>query len=216
MHAGAVRQVGPGLEAAEPLPTPLYRTTSLRGEGKEHSSTHLTSPHPTWALAGPRGRHDKAVQPPLLAVLEQRRRDGTWPTIQTNANVPSPLLSLVDKCHPLVSSVLQALCLSCLICQLGMIEIDQLRPGVPSTSSDSADLVFAASQCYRATLFHPSSHSGAPCLRWPLCAPCGSVGLAPTRNSVAVPTVAPHPTRISMLFTIAGHHRTQQHPTKIH
>lgn len=95
-------------------------------------------------------------------------------------------------------------------------EIGQLRPGVPSTSPDSADLVFAASQCYPASLFHPSSHFGAPWLMWPLHAPCGSVSLAPTPNSVAIPTVAPHPTHISMLLTIAGHHGTQRHLTNVH
>lgn len=35
--AGELRQVGPGLVVTEPLPTPLCRTTSLGGEGKEGS-----------------------------------------------------------------------------------------------------------------------------------------------------------------------------------
>lgn len=50
----------------------------------------------------------RPTQPPLLAVLGQRRGDGTRPTVRQNdsANVPSPPLSLAGRCHPLVSSVL--------------------------------------------------------------------------------------------------------------
>lgn len=41
-----VRQGGPGLALAEPPPTLLCRTTSLGGEGKEHSMP-FDKPHST-------------------------------------------------------------------------------------------------------------------------------------------------------------------------
>lgn len=108
-----VRQVGPGLAVAEPLPAPLCRMTSLGGEGKELSPIPPGKP--------PFHVNPGGAQEPLLPVLGQRCRDGTWPTVQQNANVPSPPLSLADKCHSPVSSVLQALCLSPVTCGLGVI-----------------------------------------------------------------------------------------------